>query len=124
MIEKALAGLGYNQKNWQRILLDNKYWTCSKTDFQKVVDFNTINEKKYILEQYDCDNFAFAFKAQVGMNHKLNNVGLVIDNSSGHAYNIVIFDDGTAELFEPQNDSWITPGQTEMYKFKRGIIIL
>jgi len=124
MIEQALTKLGYNQDSWQRILLDNKYWTCSKEEFQKVVEYNTINEKQYVLEQYDCDNFAFAFKAQVAMNHNLNSVGLVIDNSAGHAYNVVIFEDGTAELFEPQNDTWITPGQSEMYKFEKGIIII
>jgi len=124
MIENALTKLGYNQDSWQRVLLDNKYWTCSKEEFQKVVEYNTINEKQYVLEQYDCDNFAFAFKAQVAMNHNLNNVGLVIDNSGGHAYNVVIFDDGTAQLFEPQNDTWITPGESGAYAFQTGIIII
>ena len=124
-VQTALSNLeGYNDQDWQRIVLDNKYWTCSKEAFQEIVDYNTLNEKQYILEQYDCDNFAFTFKAQVGLNHNLNNVGLVLDHSGGHAYNVVIFDDGTAELFEPQTDRWITPGESAAYSFTAGIIIL
>ena len=124
-IQRAIEGIkGYRNSDWQRIVLDNKYWVCTKTEFQRVVNTNTINEKQYVLDQFDCDNFAFAFKAQVAMNYNLNNVGLVIDNSGGHAYNIVVFNDGTAELFEPQTDRWITPGESKMYSFKKGIIIL
>ncbi|MAH44979.1 hypothetical protein CMI37_04070 [Candidatus Pacearchaeota archaeon] len=125
MITVALKSLrGYNTRHWKRITLDNKYWFCSKDHFQKIVDYNTLNEKKYALDQFDCDNFAFAFKSQVAMNHNLNNVGMVIDNSGGHAYNVVIFNDMSASLFEPQTDQWITPGQSKMYSFKNGIIIL
>ena len=115
---------GYNTKKWQRIHLDNKYWTCTKPEFQKILETNTINEKQYVLDQFDCDNFAFNLKAQVAKDYNLNNVGMVIDNSGGHAYNVVIFRDGTAELLEPQTDRWVTPGESRMYSFKRGIILL
>ena len=127
-IANALSTIpGYRKRGkaqWQRIVLDNKYWTCSKEDFQKIVEFNKINEKQYIADKFDCDNFSFNFKAQVATNHNLNNVGIVIDNSGGHAYNVVIFNDGTADLFEPQTDQWIIPGSDKLYSFKRGIIIL
>ena len=62
MINEALKNLkGYTKRSWQRITLDNQYWTCSKEEFQTIVDYNTINEKQYVLQQFDCDNFAFAF---------------------------------------------------------------
>ena len=125
MINVALNTIqGWNKRNWERITLDNTYWLCSREHFQTIVDHNTINEKKYVLDQFDCDNFAFNFKAQVAMNHNLNNVGMVIDNSGGHAYNVVIFNDLTAALFEPQTDRWITPGESKMYSFKKGLVIL
>ena len=124
-ITKALQTLkGYTLSHWQRIHLDNKYFVCTKPEFQKVVDANTIDEKKYIKDQFDCDNFAFAFKAQVAMQYKLNNVGMVIDHSGGHAYNVIVFSNGKAELFEPQNDRWITPGENKSHLFKRGIVII
>ena len=123
--DEALKTLeGFDPKNWQRIHLDNKYWTCTKPEFQKILETNTINEKQYVLDQFDCDNFAFNLKAQIAKDYNLNNVGMVIDNSGGHAYNVVIFRDGTAELLEPQTDKWVTPGESRMYSFKRGIILL
>ena len=123
-ITTALRTLkGYRSGTWQRINLDNKYWSCTKNRFQDVVDENKINERTYVVDKFDCDNFAFAFKAQVAMNYNLNNVGLVIDHSGGHAYNVVVFQDGSAELFEPQNDRWISPGESKQYSFKRGIVI-
>jgi len=123
--DKALSTLeGYNTRDWQRIHLDNKYWTCTKVEFQRILETNTINEKQYVLDQFDCDNFAFNLKAQVAKEYGLNNVGMVIDNSGGHAYNVVIFRDGTAELLEPQSDRWIIPGESKMYSFKKGIILL
>ena len=124
-ITTALRSLrGYREGKWQRINLDNKYWVCDKIEFQKVVDANTIDEKKYIVDKFDCDNFAFAFKAQVAMQYNLNNVGLVIDHSGSHAYNVVIFSNSTAQLFEPQNDKWITPGESKSYTFEEGIVII
>ena len=124
-ITTALRTLkGYRTGSWQRINLDNKYWVCDKAEFQKVVDTNTINEKKYIIDQFDCDNFAFNFKAQVALQFNLNNVGMVIDHSGGHAYCVVIFSNGEAELFEPQNDRWVSPGESKSYSFKKGIIII
>lgn len=124
-ITTALRTLsGYREGKWQRINLDNKYWTCTKTEFQRVVDANTIDEKKYVVDQFDCDNFAFNFKAQVALQFNLNNVGMVIDHSGRHAYSVVIFSNGTAELFEPQNDKWVTPGESKAYTFKEGIVII
>ena len=110
--------------SWQRINLDNKYWVCDKIEFQKVVDANTIDEKKYIVDKFDCDNFAFAFKAQVAMQYNLNNVGLVIDHSGGHAYNVVVFSNSSAQLFEPQNDRWVRQGESKLYTFEEGIVII
>lgn len=125
LVNAALKTLkGYNTRTWKRITLDKKYWLCSKSHFQTIIQYNKINEKQYTSDQFDCDNFAFAFKAQVALNHGLNNVGLVIDNSGGHAYNVIIFNDGSAALFEPQTDKYVTPGQSKMYTFKKGIIIL
>ena len=53
----------------------------------------------------------------------LNNVGLVIDYSGGHAYNIIIFKDGSVKLFEPQTDRWARAGRGN-YKFQWGHIII
>jgi len=111
-------------KGMKRMTLDNKYWVCSKETFMKLVKWVWVSKMKYVGDRYDCDNFAFTFKALVGLIWGLNNVGVVIDTTGGHAYNIIIFDDGSWELFEPQSGRFVKPGEHKMYTFKRGQVIL
>ena len=55
----------------------------------------------------------------------LNNVGLVVDYSGGHAYNCVVFSDGTAELFEPQGDRFPVMNKTRgLYRCESGFIVI
>ena len=48
----------------QRLHLDSKYWVCSKQEFEDWIEWDWTNKKRYISEEYDCDNFAFSFKAR------------------------------------------------------------
>jgi len=104
--------------------IDNKYWTCSEKDWKKIIEFDWTDEKKYVTEQYDCDNFAFNFKARVARKFGLNSVGLVIDYSGGHAYNLIVFSDGTWKIFEPQSDNFPYTIGEGLYKFEEGFILI
>ena len=103
--------------------LDTKFWTCNEADWKKIIAYDWTDEKKYVTEQYDCDNFAFNFKARVARKFGVNSVGLVIDYSGGHAYNLIVFSDGTWKIFEPQSDRWPTLGKGQ-YKFEDGFILI
>ena len=103
--------------------LDSKYFLCNEKDMRSVIKWDWTDNKKYVKDKYDCDNFAFSFKARVDRQFGLNNVGLVMDYSAGHAYNIIVFNDGTVKLFEPQSDRFPRMG-TKMYKFKEGLILI
>jgi len=109
----------------ERKYLDSKYWVCSRLDFEAIIQWDWTDKKKYVAEKYDCDNFAFSFKARMDRKFHLNNVGLVVDYSGGHAYNCVVFSDGTAELFEPQSDRFVTSRMgTGQYVCTEGFILL
>ena len=110
-VSKAIGGA---KMTW----LDQKYIAVPQKEFQKIIDWDWTDNKKYIAEKYDCDNFAFSFKARVDRRFHVNTVGFVIDYDAGHAYNIIIFADGTSKIFEPQSDSWPKMG-SKMYKFNR-----
>jgi len=110
-VSKAIGGA---KMTW----LDNKYVAVSEKEFQKIIDWDWTDNKKYVAEKYDCDNFAFSFKARVDRKFHINTVGLVIDYDGGHAYNIIIFSNGTSKIFEPQSDSWPKKG-SGMYIFNR-----
>ena len=127
-IYKQLSSAGFLTSGMKRLHLDSKYWACSKKEFQDWITWDWTNKKKYISEQYDCDNFAFSFKARCDRKIGVNSVALIIDYSGGHAYNLVAFTDAPAELYEPQSDRWVTKGdgnsKTEVYQLTSGYIIL
>ena len=122
-ISSQLMRAGFVGEEIKRLHLDSKYWVCSKQEFEDWIKWDWTNKKRYISEEYDCDNFAFSFKARCDRRLGINAVGLVIDYSGGHAYNLVIFSDAAPELFEPQGDRWVEGGKG-MYKMVDGYIIL
>ena len=121
-------GLDYANKknityNMEILSLDKKYLVTNLKDMKKIIEWDWTDNKKYVAEKYDCDNFAFSFKAMVDRRFGVNNVGLVIDYSGGHAYNIIVFNDGAVRIFEPQTDRWPRLG-TGLYKFENGKILI
>ena len=104
---------------------------------KKVVDSVTdstvkafwVSQKKYLSEEYDCDDFAFWFKAwAAGLG--MTSVGLVIDDTGEHAYNIVVLSFGqgaplSVKLVEPQTGGYATRNRDAgKYRLHRGIIII
>ena len=108
LIHGKLRDAGILTDMMERIQLDNNYWCCSRNDFLDIVAWDWTDKKQYVLEEYDCDNFAISFKARMDRRFHLNNVGVVVDFSGGHVYNVVVFSDGSLELFEPQGDRFVT----------------
>ena len=106
-VYKQMKDAGFLTSGMKRLHLDSKYWACSKKEFEGWIKWDWTNKKKFIAEEYDCDNFAFSFKARCDRKLGINTVALVIDYSGGHAYNLVCFTDAPAELYEPQSDRWV-----------------
>jgi Xaa-Pro aminopeptidase len=86
---------------------------------------------------YDCDDFAWRFKADMRWWFNCTAVGFVFDKSSWHAYNIIVFDNGEAALFEPQQDKFVAlnepiviegqiipQGSTGLYSLTEGLILI
>ena len=103
--------------------LDGKYFLCSKEVMEQIASFAWQKFLPYRKEKFDCDDFAFLFKSWVNLVYGLNNVGLVIDDSTSHAYNIVVTNDGYLRVFEPQTGKWHELG-TGLYKLEKGLVLL
>jgi hypothetical protein len=98
-------------QGWLR--LDGTYYTTDIDTFKKIVDWDWTDTRKYLVDTFDCDKFAMYFKARQAIDFRLNSIGMVIDYSAGHAYNIIIIKDPstgkvTWYLYEPQNDRIFT----------------
>lgn len=106
--------------------LDGTYYMIDQNHFLNVILYDWVDKKDYVAEKFDCEDFAFNFKAHVNWYFGLNQVGMVIDYSSAHGYNIVVFPTGNVMLFEPQNDSlfFLTERDKEWYAMTDGFILL
>jgi hypothetical protein len=102
---KAKGGLN----GWLR--LDGTYYTTNLETFKKIIEWDFTDTRKYLLDQFDCDKFAIYFKSRMAIDYKINSIGVILDYSSGHAYNIIIVKDNDQVkwlLYEPQNDKIFT----------------
>jgi len=113
-----------NAKNGSRLPMDGKYYTATKENMQKIVDADDTNTRAYKKATYDCENFAFSFMAAAQREYGITTIGLVIDWSGGHAYNMFVYEDGSVELYEPQNDNFVEPGSADRFAFERVRVII
>lgn len=104
---------------WMR--LDAVYHVPRWDYMQLLYLWDWINQKKYVAEYFDCDDFGLTFKGHMTEYAQANGVMWVIDWSGGHSYNLVFDiqitnDDpqnpivdvskSKAIILEPQGDQW------------------
>ncbi|MDQ2053222.1 hypothetical protein [Halobellus sp. H-GB7] len=77
----------------------------------------------YRPERFDCENFAGAFRALVAFGLGTNTVGVVIDWSGGHAYNVIVDADGGVTFYEPQDDRVVEVGKEGNYQLQNALIV-
>lgn len=86
-----------------RLPLGVEFRLTDKTTFIDFIAWSWIDQAEYH-KFYRCGNFSIALKADADK-WGVNQVGIVLDYVSGHAYNLVIFPDGKVMLLEPQSDN-------------------
>ena len=106
-----------------RLPLDSTYWLPSADDMAKIIGWDWIDHKEYVASRFDCEDFALAFKSRVNSLFLLNNVGVVVDWSAGHGYNVILLADGSVWWFEPQVDTLVDIG-TSIYTLTSGCILV
>lgn len=110
----------------KRLPLDSTYYCAIRPDVRAFFESDFTDETEYVRQKYDCENFAIQAMSHA-QRRGMTNVGLVIDYSGKHAYNIAVYP-GPAEpdLIEPQSDGFKTlnPGDHEQFKLTDGFIVL
>ena len=121
-IQQAIDNMGLGVI---RLGLDQSYYMTNQANFLNIVAWDWIDKAEYIKEKYDCENFAFSFKAIVDYYFKLNQVALVIDYKAGHAYNLVVYPDGNVMILEPQTDvMWAWNVRPNVYTLEGAIVLI
>jgi hypothetical protein len=93
---------------WLR--LDGEYYTTDMDSLKRIIDWDWTDTRKYITDTFDCDKFALYFKSRMAIDFGINAVGVILDYSAEHAYNLLIVKDSSVKwyLYEPQNDNIFT----------------
>jgi hypothetical protein len=111
---------------WLR--LDGEYYTTDIDSLNRIIDWDWTDTRKYITDTFDCDKFAFYFKSRMAIDFGINAVGVILDYSAGHAYNLLIVKDSSVKwyLYEPQNDNVFTYDTRDknMYRMEYYFIVM
>lgn len=104
--------------------LGNEVRLVDKDTFMEFVAWSWVDSFEYH-KFFRCGNFAISFKAEADQ-WGVNQVGIVLDYVSSHAYNIVVFPDGKVMLLEPQSDSIFFHKEklAKFYTLKGAVVII
>ena len=112
----------------KRVPIDSRYYLTTPDDFSRIIEETIIDHRRYKRAKFACENFAFGLQNVVAQRYGINSVGIVIDLSNSRGYNIVIYDDGMSEVFDPNNEMLVTTGREntdhEAYEIESGLILL
>ena len=110
-VSKAITDLLPNRTDLNLQLLDNSYRTYPQALFNEIIKDDQSQRSLAMPEINDCDNYGWLFKSNMQYWYHATAVGFVLDQGAGHVYNVIVFADGTASLFEPQQDRYVAPGK-------------
>jgi len=107
-------------------LSDATYSTIDKKALEEFLQINPANERKYVGELWDCDNFALELHASVsrmfadeGLNGAFGEVwGNRASDDTGHAWNFFIDESKTLWYVEPQTDEVFAPSHETIWMMK------
>ena len=117
-----------DRNNYLQIVpLDDVYYCVNEFTALEILKKSRIDKKRYANDRYDCDDYAFALKGEIGRRYSLNSVGLIIDYSGHHAYNCMIVSDfGKPKVIyiEPQTDEVVIRQDGTPYEMEFGFVII
>jgi len=99
-------------------LSDGKYWLIPFYQWKEIIKVDWTDKKKYLVDRYDCDNFAFTFASRASEVFDINSAGVVhghVYNKDtgkwigGHFWNAIITKEGGSfnlYFYEPINDNY------------------
>lgn len=95
------------------LLTDERYYAIDKAAWADVLKAMP-PRNKYLAERYDCDAYSRWFFGYIAHTYEINALGMCVDFSGHHAYNLICVWDGadglSVEFVEPQLDKVVPLG--------------
>ena len=113
-LKNFLAGLGLDRN--KIYCADRKYYLIDWEVMKDIIEYDWTDKKKYIVDAFDCDNFANAFSSNLAETYGINSAGLaksikvtIGDRVVYHRANLILATEDNilkAFVYEAQNDKW------------------
>lgn len=111
-----------------RSFSDSIYYAIDWETWKSIIEVDWTDKKKYLIDKWDCDNFAFAFAARMSEIYDLNTAGVVYGTLfddvgkkiGGHAFNVIVSHDESGmhvHWYEPMKDLWTNKTPIVMNKW-------
>lgn len=110
-----------------RLRLDDTFKITNRKNWvNTVVPYDLTDELPYIKSIFDCEDSAFLFKVKTHLDFGINQMAVILDYKSGHAYGLVLFDGSEHMIQEIQSDGlylW-TKRLTDFYSLEGAIALI
>ena len=104
---------------------DGEYFLpATKDDMEEARVFNPYQYLPYRPERFDCEDYASAYAVFASFLFGTNGVGVMYDYTADHAYNVIVYSDGSIEVYEPQTGEVIDPESDEDYSLQSGLLVI
>lgn len=121
-IQQCIDGMNLGIVRYQ---LDAIYTMTNQSNFLNIIAWDWCDALEYVKELFDCENFAILFKAYVDLYFRLNQVAIILDYKSAHAYNLVFFPDGNISVLDVEYDGiWVWTKRPVIFYPLEGAIAL
>lgn len=108
----------------QVVFLDDEYKAVDEETLLTNVRATHTDALKYETNYADCDKHSRLLWALLPFKYGLNSVGLVLDWSARHSYNVAFTDSLKLVWLEPQTDEEVAIHSQPMYALDQGMIIV
>lgn len=106
-------------------LTDNRYLApMDQSQMERAKRLNPFEYLPYRPALFDSDNYAAAYSSFASFLWGTNTVGAVFDDTADHAYNVIIYADGTVEFYEPQDNQVVELSDEGDYQLDNGFVLL
>ena len=103
--------------------MNDRYVVPTQDAFEQVIAWDATDAKEYERDYFDCVDFTKVIRALFAQTYRINAVGNIITYGEiPHACNVVVFADGTARLFEPQDDEFVAPNSSGLYQMDGAVV--
>lgn len=98
---------------------DGTFKLLDTNDLKEFLKTNPVNNRKYITEFHDCDDFCYELMGDVSTWNPAGSFGMVWGNragdNAGHAWNFFINESKQIMFVEPQTDSIFAPSTEKVW---------